>query len=131
MSLGWPALPLDQWQHTYTTLQRWTQIVGKIRLTLSPWINHSWSSTLYVTARGLSTGLIPYGSKGFQIDFDFIDHDLKILTNEGDDRSLSLCPCSVADFYRNLMRLMGSLGIDVSINTKPNELGDAIHFENT
>src|SRR5947209_14551135 len=84
---AWPALPLDAWQDTYATLHRWTQIVGKVRLTRMPWINHSWHVTLYVTARGLTTGPMPFGEKSFQIDFDFIEHQLVVRTSDGDVRS--------------------------------------------
>src|SRR5438132_13369578 len=86
----WPALPLDEWQETYATLHRWTQIVGKVRLARLPWINHSWHVTLYVTARGLTTLPIPFGPKSFQIDFDFIDHQLPIRTSDGALRSFAL-----------------------------------------
>src|SRR5436305_6520344 len=84
----WLALPLDAWQETYATLHRWSQIVGKVRLARMPWINHSWHSTLYVTCRGLTTSPMPYGPRSFQIDFDFIDHQLMIRTSDGDLRTL-------------------------------------------
>src|SRR5436305_4259353 len=96
----WPPLPLDEWQQTYATLHRWSQIVGKVRLTRMPWINHSWHVTLYVTSRGLTTGPVPSGATSFQIDFDFIDHQLHIRTSDGYARSVALRPRSVADFYR-------------------------------
>src|SRR4029450_12536181 len=80
---AWPSLPLEAWSDTCATLHMWTQIVGKIRLTQSPWINHSWHVTLYVTARGPPTSPIPYGSRTFAIDFDFIDHDLRIQASDG------------------------------------------------
>src|SRR5437667_12050332 len=86
----WPALPLDQWQDTYATLHRWSQIVGKVRLARMPWINHSWHVTLYVTPRGLTTAPIPCGARSFQIDFDFIDHQLPIRTSDGAVRSIAL-----------------------------------------
>jgi len=85
LSEAWPALPLEAWRDTYATLHRWTQIVGKIRLAQSPWVNHSWHVTLYVTSRGLSTGPVPHGNRTFQIDFDFIDHVLSVRSS--DDRS--------------------------------------------
>ena len=125
----WPALPLDGWQDTYATLHRWTQIVGKVRLARMPWINHSWHVTLYVTARGLTTSAIPYGPKSFQIDFDFIDHQLPIRTSDGAVRSVALRPRSVADFYRELMARLHELGIDVAIYPRPNELEDATPFD--
>src|SRR5438876_8839440 len=84
---AWPALPLDEWKDTYATLHRWSQIVGKVRLVRMPWVNHSWHVTLYVTSRGLTTAPIPYGMKSFQIDFDFIDHQLLARTSDGDARS--------------------------------------------
>src|SRR3954462_2343450 len=99
----WPALPLGGWKDTYATLHRWCQIVGKVRLARLPWVNHSWHVTLYVTARGLTTGPMPCGAESFQIDFDFIDHQLPVRTSDGQVRSLALRPRSVADFHRELM----------------------------
>src|SRR5437870_4703019 len=90
MADPWPSLPLEDWKDTYATLHRWTQIVGNIRLAQSPWINHSWHVTLYVTARGLTTSPIPYGTRTFQLDFDFIDHGLLIQTGEGAVRTIAL-----------------------------------------
>ncbi|MEP6915959.1 MAG: DUF5996 family protein [Acidobacteriota bacterium] len=125
----WPALPLADWQATYATLHRWTQIVGKVRLHHTPWINHSWHVTLYVTARGLSTGTIPAGSRSFQIDFDFIDHQLQIRTSDGAVRTMALAPRSVADFYRELMAALRDLDLETVINRYPNELEDATPFD--
>jgi hypothetical protein len=125
----WPALPFTQWQDTYATLHRWVQIVGKIRLARMPWINHSWHVTLYVTARGLTTGSIPSGAGSFQIDFDFIDHRLLIQTSGGAVRAMALHPRSVADFYRELMSTLQDLGLDVVIDRHPNELEDATAFD--
>src|SRR5216684_5741034 len=99
----WPALPFSEWQATAETLHMWTQIVGKIRLVQSPWVNHSWHVTLYVTSRGLTTSPIPYGTRTFQIDLDFISHQLTIQSNDGGIGSLPLQPQSVAAFYRHLM----------------------------
>ncbi|HTF34461.1 MAG TPA: DUF5996 family protein [Myxococcota bacterium] len=127
-SEAWPALPLDEWKDTYATLHRWSQIVGKVRLAHMPWINHSWHVTLYVTARGLTTSPIPYGTKSFQIEFDFIDHQLPIRTSDGKVRSVALRPRSVADFYRELMARLLELGIEVAIYPRPNELEDATPF---
>jgi len=124
----WPALPLDEWKETYATLHRWSQIVGKVRLARMPWINHSWHVTLYVTPRGLTTSPIPYGPKSFQIDFDFIDHQLPIRTSDGTVRSLALRPRSVADFYRELMATLRELGVEVAISPVPNEIEDATPF---
>jgi hypothetical protein len=124
----WPALPLDGWQDTYTTLHRWTQIVGKVRLTRMPWVNHSWHVTLYLAARGLTTSLIPGDRTSFQIDFDFIDHQLFIRTTEGEVRSVELRPRSVADFYREVMAALRELGVETAIYARPNELADATPF---
>lgn len=124
----WPALPLDGWRDTYATLHRWTQIVGKVRLARMPWINHSWHVTLYVTARGLTTGPVPCGGKSFQIDFDFIDHQLLVRTSDGGVRSLALRPRSVADFYGELMATLRTLGVETAIYARPNELADATPF---
>jgi Family of unknown function (DUF5996) len=125
---SWPPLPLSGWQDTYATLHRWTQIVGKVRLARLPWINHSWHVTLYVTARGLTTGPMPHGNRTFQIDFDFIDHQLPIRTGDGGFRSLALKPRSVADFYGELMSKLRELGVETDIYARPNELADATPF---
>ena len=95
----WPSLPLDGWSDTYATLHLWTQIVGKMRLAKSPWTNHSWHVTLYVTPRGLTTGSIPYGSHAFQIDFDFVEHELRIEHDRGAGATFPLERQSVAMFY--------------------------------
>ncbi len=125
----WPALPLDDWKDTYATLHMWTQIVGKIRLALTPWINHSWHTTFYVTARGLTTSPIAHGTRIFQIDFDFIDHQLLIQTHDGARRALVLRPRSVAAFYHELFAALTELGIDVRIHPLPNEVPDAVPFD--
>ncbi|MEM8808077.1 MAG: DUF5996 family protein [Cyanobacteria bacterium P01_G01_bin.38] len=129
MSNPWPDLALDAWQETYTTLHMWTQIVGKIRLVQTPWINHSWHVPLYLTARGLTTATLPYDHRIFQIDFDFIDHQLRIATSEGQTQTLELRPRSVADFYQALMDALTALDISIKINTLPNEVTDPIPFE--
>ncbi len=129
MSDLWPSLELDAWQDTYATLHMWTQIVGKIRLVQTPWINHSWHVPLYLTARGLTTATIPYDHRIFQIDFDFIDHQLRITTSEGQTQTLELQPRSVANFYRALMEALAVLDLAVHINTTPNEVTDPIPFE--
>jgi hypothetical protein len=131
-SLGsnpWPSLDFREWQDTCATLHRWTQIVGKIRLIQTPWVNHSWHVTLYVTSRGLTTSPIPYGAHNFQIDFDFIDHQLIIQTNEGVIKTMALQPRSVADFYQELGTLLAELGFPIKIWTTPSEIADAIPFE--
>ena len=125
----WPSLPLEKWQETYATLHLWTQIVGKIRLAHTPWINHSWHVALYVTTNGLTTSPIPYGARTFQIDFNFIEHELRIETSDGEVRALALKPRSVADFYNALRAKLAALGIAVEIRTLPNEIADAVPFE--
>lgn len=125
----WPALPFDQWQGTAGTLQLWTQVVGKIRLTLSPWVNHSWHVTLYLTARGLTTSPIPHGLHTFELTFDFIDHELLIIKSTGERRALKLVPQSVAAFYRSVMETLQELELPVRINTMPNELADPIALD--
>jgi hypothetical protein len=127
--LFWPALPLNAWQDTYSALHLWTQVAGKIRMKLAPKVNHWWHSTLYVNARGLTTMPVPYGGDAFEIQFDFLDHRLEILTAAGRRTSFALAPQPVAEFYTRLMSALGSLGIHVSINTKPQELPDPIPFE--
>lgn len=129
MPNAWPPLPLDDWQDTYAMPHLWTQIVGKIRLVQTPWINHSWHVPLYLTARGLTTGTIPSAEQIFQIDFDFFDHQLRIATSEGRVETVELRPRSVADFYRAVMAALADLNIAVRIHTTPNEIPDAIPFE--
>jgi hypothetical protein len=127
---GWPKLPpLEAWQDTCTTLNMWAQVVGKVRLMLSPDINHCWGSTLYVTVRGLTTSPIPYGIFTFAIDFDFIAHTLHITTSKGADRTFALEPMSVADFYHKTMQALRELGIEVKILARPVEVEVAIPFE--
>jgi hypothetical protein len=124
----WPTLPLAEWQDTYNTLHMWTQIVGKIRLTLSPRMNHWWHVPLYVTSRGLSTSVIPYGKRIFEIKFDFIEHNLVIQTNDGVTKVMQLSPRSVADFYQELMTILQTLGIEVKIHATPDEVSNPIPF---
>jgi hypothetical protein len=125
---AWPELPYEAWKDTYATLHLWTQIAGKIRLAQTPWLNHSWHVVLYVTPRGLTTSAIPYGTRSFQLDFDFLDHVLHIVTSDGGLEGVGLYPRTVADFYANVMRSLFKLGIDVSIHELPNEIPDAIPF---
>src|SRR5216683_307022 len=125
----WPSLPFEAWKDTCATLHMWTQIVGKIRLVQTPWVNHSWHVPLYLTARGLTTSPIRYDPRVFQIDFDFIDHKLLIQADDGPVKTMALQPRSVADFYQNLFAQLAELDIDVKINTTPNELADGIPFE--
>jgi hypothetical protein len=125
---AWPTLPYPPWKETCTTLHLWTQIVGKIRLALTPWINHSWHVTLYVSARGLTTSTIPYGARVFQIDFDLVDHALLARTSDGGEQRLALAPRPVADFHDELMAALAGLGIRVRIHGSPNEVADPIPF---
>jgi hypothetical protein len=127
--MNWPELPLESWIDTYATLHRWTQIVGKIRLSRSPWLNHSWHSTLYVTARGLTTSPIPHGERTFQIEFDFIGHHLTVQASDGGAGGLALRAQSVAAFYGALMEEMRRLDLPVRISLKPNEVADATPFD--
>jgi hypothetical protein len=125
----WPDLPLDAWDDTLATFHLWTQIVGKIRLVQSPWVNHSWHLTLYVTATGLSTSPIPHDIRTFQIDFDLINHQLVIRSSDGLSRTLPLVAQSVATFYARLMSAIADLDLHVRINKKPNEIADPIPFD--
>lgn len=122
----WPELPLEQWQESYETLHLWSQIVGKIRLAQAPWVNHSWHIPLYVSASGLTTSLIPYGTQAFEIDFDFVDHRLRITKSTGERHAFDLKPMTVAAFYRNIMAGLSQLDIDVTIWPMPVELPDPI-----
>jgi hypothetical protein len=123
-------LPTAAWRETYATLHLWTQIIGKIRLVRTPWLNHSWHIALYVTARGLTTSPIPRqgGAGTFQIDLDFIDHALRISTSDGATREFALAGHSVASFYAGVMAMLAELGIHVAIDEMPNELPEPIRF---
>jgi uncharacterized protein DUF5996 len=125
---AWPELPLAAWQDTYDTLHMWTQIVGKIRKTLTPLVNHWWNVTLYVTARGLTTSPIPYADRTFEMEFDFIEHKLDIRTCDGSTKRLELAPRTVADFYDDVMGTLHSLGLDVKIHATPDEVANPIPF---
>jgi hypothetical protein len=124
----WPDLAYPAWRETLATLHLWTQIVGKIRLTLTPWLNHGWQAPLYLTARGLGTSPIPIGSEIFEIEFDFVGHRLTVRTSRGTERSLPLRPQSVADFFSATIDLLASIGIAVAIKETPNELPNPIRF---
>ena len=126
---AWPSLPFAEWRDTCATLQLWTQVVGKIRLAQAPLINHWWQVPLYVTARGLTTSPMPHGTRSFQIDFDFIDHRLVIADSDGAAAGFALEPRSVADFHRELMARLASMGLPVKIWTMPVEIEGAIPFE--
>ncbi len=124
----WPELSYPSWRDTAATLQLWTQVVGKVRLTLAPWVNHSWQVPLYVSARGLSTSPIPIGHDLLEIEFDFIGHRLLARTSRGGEAGVPLEPQTVAEFYRRVMALLGGLGVAVRINEMPNEVPDPIRF---
>jgi hypothetical protein len=129
---AWPELPYAAWKDTLETLHLWTQIAGKVRLALTPWLNHSWHVTLYVNARGLTTGPIPFGGQSLQrdlqLDFDFIDHVLWLRTSDGHFRQIMLRPVPVAEFYGEVMHALGELGVSLRINEMPNEIPGAIPF---
>lgn len=125
----WPSLPLEAWSETCATLHLWTQIAGKIRLVQSPWVNHSWHVTLYVTARGLTTLPIPHGLRTFQIDFDFVAHRLVVQSSDGGTGGFALEPQSVAAFYGRLMGELDRLGLHVDIYRMPNEIENPIRFD--
>jgi Family of unknown function (DUF5996) len=127
-SQRWPALPLAEWKDTYATLHMWTQIVGKIRLELSPDINHYWGTALYVTARGLTTSPIPYPKGVFEINFDFVAQVLEITTSLGETRTFRLRPRTVAEFYFELLAALSSLGIEVKVWAMPVEVPRPVRF---
>jgi len=126
----WPPLKYADWKDTLHTLHLWTQIVGKIRLKLEPLVNHWWNVTLYVTPRGLTTSVMPYGdNRHFTIDFDFLDHALRIAGCDDEHAGFTLEPMTVADFYRRVMEELARIGIHVQINKMPNEIADPIPFD--
>ena len=124
----WPPLPFAQAKSTWDTLHLWTQIVGKVRLALTPWQPHSWHTTLYVTPRGLTTSSITADQRIFDIEFDFIAHVLNVRVSDGRSQTIGLKGLSVATFYAGLMGALNKLGIDVTIHARPNELPDPIPF---
>jgi hypothetical protein len=126
----WPALPYEAWKDTYATLHLWMQIVGKIALARAPQLNHCWAVAFQVTARGLSTRMLPYGSRSFALQFDFIDHQLVIGTSDGDMRALALAPRSVADFYRTLLGTLDEMGLPVKIWPVTVEMPSPIRLDN-
>ena len=129
LSEAWPDIPLAAWSDTCETLHRWTQIAGKVRLALTPLVNHWWNVTFYVTARGLSTSAIPYRGRSIAIVFDFIDHKLIIPCSDGRVETIPLAPMSVKDFYAEFMRRLDALGIGVRIWTMPSEIENAVPFD--
>ena len=124
----WPDLPYSAWSETLATLHLWTQIVGKVRLSLTPWLNHSWQTPLYVTARGLGTSPIPIGTEIFEIEFDFVGHRLNVRTSRGGERSLPLKAQAVADFFSATIDLLASVNVPVAIKETPNEIPNPIRF---
>src|SRR5438105_5352447 len=127
--LAWPDLPYAAWKDTYETLHMWTQIVGKIRLAQMPWLNHTWQVTLYPTATGLATGRMPYGDEAFEIDFDFVAHELNVTTSRGDRGTIQLVPMSVAQFYASLMNALTSIRMPVAIYRRPVEVESRLPFD--
>lgn len=125
----WPELPYGAWRDTCTTLHLWTQIVGKVRLAATPWLNHSWHVPLYLTARGLTTSAIPCRTGSFELAFDFHEHVLDIRTSDGDDARVALEPRSVANFFAAVMSALSGLGISVRIDPLPCEIPSAIRFD--
>ena len=124
----WPDLPYAAWRDTAATLQLWTQIVGKVRLKLTPWLNHGWQVPLYVTARGLGTSPISAGGEILEIEFDFISHRLVVRTSRGETRELPLEPRTVADFYHRFIELLNGIGVAAAIQEMPNEVPNPIPF---
>jgi hypothetical protein len=127
-SESWPELPLEAWKDTYDTLHLYSQVVGKLRVALSPMTNQWWHVALYVTSRGLTTSSLPYGRRTFEVDFDFVDHNLVLRTSDGAARGLALIPRTVADFYREVMGILRSEGIEVALDPRPDEIPGAIPF---
>ena len=124
----WPELPFAAWKDTCETLHLWTQVIGKVRLALTPWLNHSWHVILHVTARGLGTPPIAANGRALTIEFDFIDHVLWFRTSDGHVRQLMLRPMAVAEFYADVMVTLRELGVDVRIDEMPNEIAGAVLF---
>jgi hypothetical protein len=124
----WPELSFAAWKDTCQTLHLWTQIVGKIRLAQTPWLNHSWHVTLYVTPRGLTTSPIPHGSRAFELSFDFVDHRLRVQVDDGTSGEIPLEPKSVAQFRSELLELLTQLDLPVRVSDMPNEIPDVIRF---
>ena len=130
MTASWPSLPYDEWKETYATLHRWMQVVGKVAWKQAPPVNHSWAAALHLTPRGLSTHLLPHGTRSFTIEFDFVEHQLIVQVCDGARRTLPLTNQSVADFYRAVMALLQDEGLPVRIWSMPVEIQeDVIRFE--
>ena len=129
LGTAWPALPYAEWADTYRTLHLWTQMVGKVRLAQTPWLNHSWQTPLYLTPRGLTTGLIPHDERDFDLEFDFVDEVLRLRTDEV-DAVLPLAPMPVSVFFHQVMGMLAEADVPVTIDGAPNELPEAIPFTN-
>jgi hypothetical protein len=125
----WPALPYDAWKDTYATLHLWSQVVGKVALALAAPLNHSWAVALRVTPRGLTTRPLPHGERTFTIQFDFLDHQLRIGASDGETRTLALAPRSVADFYRELLATLEAMRLPVKIHPMSTELPEPIRLD--
>jgi len=125
----WPELPYAAWRDTLETLHLWTQIVGKYRLAHTPWLNHSWHATFYVSARGLSTSTIPMGERALELEFDFIDHALVARASDGARAEIALAPISVADFHARFVAMLRQLDADTFLHGVPNEIADPIPFD--
>src|SRR6185437_4019566 len=128
MSEKWPDIPFQPWKDTCATLHLWTQIVGKYRIRCTPWVNHGWHATLYVTSRGLTTSLMNVGDRGVQFDFDFVEHELVGSDTDGAKGSFKLEPMTVAEFYKRFLALTRDLGAKIEIHGRPNEVADPIPF---
>ncbi len=126
---AWPELPVEQWAETRDTLQLMTQVVGKVRLANTPVMSHWWNVVLHVSARGLTTGLVPYGDKGFQIEFDFVDHHLTVSSTTGERRTVPLRAGPIADYYREVTTALDELGLHTEIWPMPVEIADAIPLD--
>jgi hypothetical protein len=126
---AWPPLPLEDWKDTYATLHMWMQVVGKVKLALTPLVNHWWNVPLYVSSHGLTTAAMPYGERSFEIQFDFLNHQLQIQCNDGGERTLKLRPKPVADFYHEFMDALHSAGIEAKIWRMPVEIPNPIPFD--
>jgi hypothetical protein len=126
MDERWPALPYNEWKDTCDTLHMWMQVVGKVKLALTPFLNEWWNVPFYLTVRGMTTGVIPYRERALQIDFDFTEHNLSIDTDDGERKALALIPRTVADFYGDFMDTLRALGIEVTIDPVPTEVPNPI-----
>jgi hypothetical protein len=127
--MTWPSLPLEEWKDTCATLHMWTQIVGKVRLAQTPLVNHWWNVPLYVSARGLTTTAMPHGERFFEMEFDFIEHQLVTKSSDGHRATIALKPKSVAAFYAETMNMLRELDLDVHIWKMPVEIPDPIPFD--